>query len=88
MGNEFGEGWGNGVWSRQGEQEHLNESAHAAVGISLPTSKKRLPSSKLVSPAREKPLQYCIFNALGAAILKLIDASKGGTDLSYKQVDQ
>jgi hypothetical protein len=40
------------------------------------------------SPAREKAVHYCVRNALGTTIVKLIDATEGGTELAYKHFNQ
>jgi hypothetical protein len=37
------------------------------------------------SPPREKPVHYCVRNALGTAIVKPIDLTKGETELAYNQ---
>ena len=37
------------------------------------------------SPPREKPVHYCVRNALGTAIVKPIDLTKDETELAYNQ---
>jgi len=37
---------------------------------------------------RENPVHYCVRNTLGTAIVKLIDATKGGTEPAYKHFNQ
>jgi hypothetical protein len=37
---------------------------------------------------RKKSVHYCVRNALGTAIVKLIDATEGGTELAYKHFTQ
>jgi hypothetical protein len=36
----------------------------------------------------KKPFHYCVRNALGTAIVKLIGATEGGTELAYKHFNQ
>jgi hypothetical protein len=40
------------------------------------------------SPAREKPVHYCVRNAFGTTIAKLKDATKRATGLAYKHFNQ
>lgn len=56
--------------------------------LGSPTSKDGDHPAERMLPAREKPAHYCVCNVLRTAIVKLIDASKGGTDLAHKHVNQ